>query len=84
MPQKKKQSNKVTIIVTVSPDHPIHDVTKELEAAGLEVDQVMEAISTVTGSADPEATKRLRAVRGVTDVAKDHPVDIGPPGTPIS
>jgi len=85
MPAKKKQSKKKEpMVVTVSGDRSIHEVTKDLEAAGLDVDQVLEAIGTVTGSADPEVSKKLRGIRGVTDVSKDHTVDIGPPGSPVS
>ena len=72
------------MVVTVSGDRPIHEVTKDLKAAGFDVDQVLEFAGSVTGSAPPETVSRLRAIRGVADVSKDHSVDIGPPGAPVS
>jgi len=38
----------------------------------------------VTGSAHPDTSKRLKRIPGVADVSPDHPVDIGPPGAPVS
>ncbi len=75
---------KKNLIVTLSGDRPVHEVAKDLRAAGLDVDQILEYTGTVTGSALPQAAERLRNVSGVADVSADHPVDIGPPGAPIS
>ena len=75
---------KQALIVTVSGDRPIHEVAKDLRAAGLGVDQVLEFTGTVTGSAQPQAADKLRGIPGVADVSVDHPVDIGPPGAPVS
>jgi hypothetical protein len=72
------------LVVTLSGDRPIQDVAADLRAAGLDVDQVLEAIGSVTGSSLPSNMKRLRRIRGVADVSLDHPVDIGPPGAPVS
>jgi hypothetical protein len=73
-----------SLIITVSDDRTVHDVARDLKAAGLDVDQVLEHTRTVTGSAHPDAMRRLRGIKGVVDVSPDHPVDIGPPGAPIS
>ena len=75
---------KQPLIVTLTGDRPIDEVTDDLKAAGLTVEQVLTSTGIVTGSAPPEAATRLRKVRGVADVSPDHPVDIGPPGTSIS
>jgi hypothetical protein len=75
---------KQRLVITLSGDRPIHEVAADLRAAGLEVDHVLEAIGSVTGSSHPKNVKRLRRIRGVADVSPDHPVDIGPPGAPIS
>lgn len=72
------------LVITLSGDRPIHEVAADLRAAGLDVDHVLEAIGSVTGSSHPKNVGRLRRVRGVADVSPDHPVDIGPPGAPIS
>jgi len=73
-----------SIIVTVSGDRPIHQVAKDLTAAGMNVEQVLEFTGTVTGSAHADATEKLRGISGVADVSADHPVDIGPPGADVS
>ena len=75
---------KQAMVVTMTGDRPIHEVAGQLTAAGLTVDQVLTSTGIVTGSAHPDAAKRLRKVRGVADVSPDHPVDIGPPGTSVS
>jgi hypothetical protein len=80
MAKKQKQS----FVVTVSGDHPIHEVARKLKASGFQVDQVMDAIGVVTGSALPTSLAKLRKVAGVADVSSDHAVDIGPPGAPVS
>ena len=77
--QQKQQ-----LVITVSSERSIHEVASDLQKAGLEVDQVLEFIGSVTGSAAAQSVEQLRRVRGVTDVSADHPVDVGPPGAPVS
>ena len=78
------KQQKEAFVVTVAADHPIHEVARGLKAKGFEVDQVLDAIGVVTGSALPASVAKMRKVPGVTDVSSDHPVDIGPPGAPVS
>ena len=66
-------------VVTLSNERPAGDIRKALEAAGFEVDQVMDEIGVVTGRSDEAAAKKLRDLPGVADVAGDHAIDIGPP-----
>jgi hypothetical protein len=68
------------LVVTVSADRGIHEVARDLKATGFKVNQVLDAIGVVTGSAHSKSVAKLRKVRGVMDVSADHPVDIGPPG----
>ena len=75
---------KQAFVITVSEGRAIQDIANDLQAAGFDVDQVLEHTRTVTGSASPQNTDRFRSIRGVEDVSPDHPVDIGPPGAPIS
>ena len=81
---RMKPTPQQALVVTLTGDRPMHEVAGKLKAAGLTVDQVLTSTGIVTGSAHPDAAKRLRKVRGVADVSPDHPVDIGPPGAPIS
>ena len=80
MAKTKKQS----LIITLSKDRPIGEVTNDLKAHGLEVEGVLDAIGIVTGNARVDRISALRKVPGVADVSHDHKVDIGPPGAPIS
>ena len=72
------------LVITISNERPIHEVAHDLRKAGLQVDQVLENIGSVTGSAETGTVKRLRSIPGVADVSPDHPVNIGPPGAPVS
>ncbi len=80
MPNQSKQS----LVITTSGDRSIHEVAADLRAAGFDVQQVLEQIGSITGSAHPGALEKLRGVEGVADVSADLPINIGPPGAPIS
>jgi hypothetical protein len=80
MTKKQKQA----FVVTVSGDRPIHEVARDLKVRGFQVDQVLDAIGVVTGSAASTNVAKLRKVPGVADVSSDHAVNIGPPGAPVS
>jgi hypothetical protein len=75
---------KQALVVTVSGDRGIHKVADDLRAGGFKVNQVLEAIGVVTGSADAKRVAQLRRISGVSDVSPDHDVNIGPPDSPIS
>jgi uridine kinase len=75
---------KQSLIVTVSKDRNIEAIVRDLKAAGLDVEGVLDAIGIVTGRAYEKSISRLRKVRGVVDVSPDYKVDIGPPDAPIS
>jgi hypothetical protein len=77
---KEAKQAKQHLVVTVSPGRPIHEVTHDLKAAGFKVNEVLDTIGVVTGSANADHLAKLKAVRGVADVSPDHDVDIGPPG----
>jgi hypothetical protein len=72
------------MVITVSGDRPIREVADDLKAAGFDVNEVLDTIGVVTGSAHPDTKKSLRSLRGVADVSDHHAVDIGPPDAPIS
>jgi hypothetical protein len=70
-------------IVTTSPEQ-ISDVKKRLAEAGFSVDQVLHEIGSITGTASEDVIKKVRSVDGVADVSPDHPIDIGPPDSPVT
>ena len=80
MPQAKKQS----LVITTSGNRSVKDVARDLKDAGFDVEQVLEEINVVTGKGPADSKDKLRSVQDVVDVEEDHPIDIGPPGAPIS
>jgi hypothetical protein len=74
---------KPAVIVTLSGERTVRDVARDLRAAGLEIDQVLEETGIVTGTADSGIHARLRTIQGVADVSADHPIDIGPPDSEV-
>ena len=71
-------------IVTTSGGRSLKDVASDIEAAGLAIDEVLEAIGIITGSASDSVAEAVRAIPGVADVSPDQPVDIGPPDSPTT
>ena len=76
----RRMPDRKTWIVTTDGIRPIDEIVPELARAGLHVEQVLDAIGSVTGTADASALDAVRAVRGVVDVSPDGAVDVGPPG----
>jgi hypothetical protein len=68
-------------IITTSDERPLKEVSDELAKAGFVVGDVMDAIGSITGTADDETAGKARSIQGVTDVSPDTPIDIGPPGS---
>jgi hypothetical protein len=71
-------------IVTTAGDRPLQDVARQLRQAGLAVEEVLDEIGCITGSASAEVAERLRAIPGVADVSPEHRIDIGPPDAPVT
>ena len=73
-------------IVTLEPDRSISDdaLIAELKRVGFHVDQVLTSIGSVIGRGTDAVAEKIRRVPGVTNVSIDLPVDIGPPGSPVS
>ena len=68
-----------TWIVTLSGDRPIADVRKAVSAAGFKVQQVLDAVGSITGSADDATAAKVRRIKGVADVSPDTTIGVGPP-----
>jgi hypothetical protein len=80
--KKKQEPQHESLVVTLSGKRGIHDVARDLKASGFKVDQIMDAIGVVTGSAPSTHVDKLRKVSGVQDVSAEHaPFNIGPPGS---
>ena len=70
------------LIITTSGDRPINEIRKDLTDKGFYVDQVFDAIGSISGKVDDEKLiDKIKKVKGVTDVSPEHPdIDIGRPG----
>lgn len=71
-------------VVTLQPGTQAAEAAARLRAAGLHVQEVLDMIGVVTGSATATTATRLRALSGVADVSPVAGVDIGPPDAPVS
>jgi hypothetical protein len=67
-------AGRTRVLVSIDDRSEALAVVERLRAAGLEEDQVMAALGTVTGSIDPARVDALRAVEGVAEVepAREH------------
>jgi AAA+ superfamily predicted ATPase len=73
------------VTVTVDREHTsaIGDVADALRAAGMQVDQVLEAAGMVTGTIDADAESALTDVEGVASVERALRFQLPPPDSPV-
>jgi hypothetical protein len=71
-------------VVSTSGERPLSEVKKKLTEAGFAVEQVLDAIGSITGSAGDSVVKSVRSIPGVADVSPETPIDIGPPDAPVT
>ncbi len=76
---------KVSLLVSVNDDHldRFSEVVKDVENAGMEVEQRMEDLGVITGSIESEKVEPLRQVEGVAHVEESRRVGIPPPDSDI-
>jgi hypothetical protein len=72
---------KVKFIASVKKTHlnQITEVSRELEAQGLQVDQVMRITGVITGTARDASQLRELNVPGIAHIESDQDISIGPP-----
>jgi ribosomal protein S11 len=75
---------KIDLTVTLVLGADAAAAAKRLQAAGLEVSDVFDAISVIQGRAPASARRKLSKVPGVTDVAPTPVSGVGPPDAEIS
>lgn len=71
-------------VVTTSGDRSLGEIEKNLTEAGFDVDQVLDEIGCVTGTASDDIAESSRAISGITDVSPEEPIDIGPPDASVT
>ena len=76
---------KTRLSVLVGDQHlaRLPDVVRRLREAGLEVDQVLDAAGTVTGSIESSQMPALSQVDGVAAVEASHDYQLPPPDADI-
>ena len=74
--------DKVTVNITIGDAYleQIDQVTEDLKAAGLEVEQTLSTLGIVTGSIESEKVSSLSEVTGVDAVEADRTITLPPPG----
>lgn len=77
-------SNSKKWIVTANDKNVLGDVKKKLTENGFVVDQVLEEVCCITGSANEDIIGRLRTIPGVADVSPEGEINIGPPDAPTT
>jgi len=65
-------------VVTLASDRPINEVSNELTKTGFDIDQVLDQIGCITGSASDEVVQKLRKVPGVADVSPESTIQLPP------
>ena len=68
-------------VVTASADRPMAEIAKELSAVGFAIEQSLDQMGVFTGKSDDGAAKKVRGIRGVTNVSPIPPAHVGPPGS---
>jgi alkylhydroperoxidase/carboxymuconolactone decarboxylase family protein YurZ len=77
--------SRVNLSVTVDDAHQdqILAVAAALQAAGLQVEQTMETIGVITGTADASQISNLSRVAGVANVEQGQAVQLPPSDSPL-
>lgn len=68
-------------IVTSSGARPLEHLKTDLLQLGFQVENTMDEIGVIAGTAEAAVAGKVRRVKGVADVSPDQDVDIGPPGS---
>ena len=77
--------SRVNLSVTVDDAHQdqISEVAAALQAAGMQVEQTMETIGVITGSAETSQIGNLSRVAGVANIEQGHEVQLPPSDSPL-
>ena len=77
--------DKVQVTVSIDDAHleQIDQVSNQLEAAGLTIEQTLSTVGVVTGSVDSDKMSALSEVTGVDSVEIDQTITLPPPGSDV-
>jgi hypothetical protein len=72
-------------VITLSGERSINEVKKDLIAAGFKVDEVLEAIGCITGTATESVAKKINSISGINDLSEEPgEFSIGNPDSPLT
>jgi hypothetical protein len=76
---------KVSLLISVADDHldRFSEVVKDIEDAGMEVEQRMEDLGVLAGTIDSEKVEPLRQVAGASHVEVSRRFQIPPPDSDV-
>ncbi len=77
--------SKINLSILVNDDHlaEILEVAQRLQSAGLEVEQVMDAIGVISGSCEAQKVDSLSQVKGVAKVEAQQSYQLAPPDSEV-
>jgi hypothetical protein len=80
-----KKDKRVQVLVSVDDQHlpKLGQVVERCKAAGLEVEQTLEKIGTLTGSIHPDKIADLSKVAGISSVERSGEYEIAPPDSEV-
>ncbi|TCK25608.1 hypothetical protein [Pseudonocardia endophytica] len=71
------------VLVTASGGTPVADVVARLEAAGVQVDKVLEAVGVIVATVADGGVRALAEIEGVGSVEEDREVRLPPPDSDV-
>ncbi len=80
-----KSGNPTKVVVTVNDEacSDLDGITRQLEEAGLAVEQRLDFLGQIVGSWPPADTEPLRRIAGVADVSESRDIQLPAPGSMI-
>lgn len=78
-------TEKASLVVTVDDEHSdrVSEVADRLRAAGMIVENLMEALGTITGSIEPDKVELISRVEGVSNVETAQDFELPPSDSEI-
>ena len=78
-------SRKVNLLITVDEKHSnrMSEVAERLQAAGMSVESLLEALGTITGSIEAEKVALVSRLEGVAHVETARTFQLAPPDSEI-
>lgn len=73
----------VKVLVTTSGAAPVADVAARLEAAGVHVDTVLEAVGVIVATVADGGVRALAEIEGVGAVERDRTIRLPPPDADV-